>query len=68
MTQVFYSYVKNGRAVDCQVQYCESTLMLIYHRVQNVSGAHPASYRMGTRCSFPGGKAAGAWSWPLTFI
>jgi hypothetical protein len=32
------------------------------------SGAHPASYPMGTRVSFPGGKAAGAWSWPLTSI
>jgi hypothetical protein len=30
------------------------------HRVKNVSGAHPASYPMGTRGSFPGGKAAGA--------
>jgi hypothetical protein len=30
--------------------------------------AHPASYPMGTRGSFPGGKAAGAWSWPLTCI
>jgi hypothetical protein len=29
-------------------------------RVQTVSGAHPASYPMGTRSSFPGGKAAGA--------
>jgi hypothetical protein len=31
-----------------------------HHRVQNGSGANPASYRMGTRSSFPGGKAAGA--------
>jgi hypothetical protein len=32
----------------------------LHHRcVQNGSGAHPASYPMGTRCSFPGGKAAG---------
>jgi len=23
-------------------------------------------YPMGTGCSFSGGKAAGAWSWPLT--
>jgi len=23
---------------------------------------------MGSRGSFPGGKAAGAWSWPLTSI
>jgi hypothetical protein len=30
------------------------------HRVQNGSGAHPASYPMGTRDDFPGGKAAGA--------
>jgi hypothetical protein len=32
----------------------------LHHRVQNGSGAHPASYLMGTRGSFPGGKAAGA--------
>jgi hypothetical protein len=38
------------------------------HRVQNVSGAHPASYPMGNRGSFPGDKAAGAWSWPFTSI
>jgi hypothetical protein len=29
-------------------------------RVQAGSGAHPASYPMGTGDSFPGGKAAGA--------
>jgi hypothetical protein len=38
------------------------------HRVKNGSGAHPASYPMGTRGSYPGSKAAGAWSWPLTSI
>jgi hypothetical protein len=27
----------------------------------------PASYRVGTGGSFRGGKAAGAWSWPLTY-
>jgi hypothetical protein len=32
----------------------------LHHCVQNGSGAHPASYPMGTRESFPGGKAAGA--------
>jgi hypothetical protein len=32
----------------------------LHHRVQNGSGAHPACYPMGTRGSFPGGKAAGA--------
>jgi hypothetical protein len=32
----------------------------LHHRVKNGSGAHPASYPMGTRGSFSGGKAAGA--------
>jgi hypothetical protein len=40
----------------------------LHQRVQNGSGAHSASYPMGTRGSFPGGKAAGAWRWPLTSI
>jgi hypothetical protein len=34
--------------------------------VQTGSGVHPTSYTMGTGGSFPGGKAAGAWSWPRT--
>jgi hypothetical protein len=38
----------------------------LYHRVQTGSWAHPASYPMGTRGYFSGGKVAGAWSWPLT--
>jgi hypothetical protein len=32
----------------------------LHHRVQNGSGAHPASYPTGIRGSFPGVKAAGA--------
>jgi hypothetical protein len=40
----------------------------LHHRVQNGSEAHPVSYPMGTSGSFPGGKAAGAWNWPLTSI
>jgi hypothetical protein len=32
----------------------------LHHRVQNASGVHPASYPMGNRGSFPGGKTAGA--------
>jgi hypothetical protein len=39
-----------------------------HHRVQNGSGAHLASYSMGTSGSFPGGKTAGACNWPLTPI
>jgi hypothetical protein len=38
----------------------------ILHVVQTGFGVHPTSYPMGTGGSFPGGKAAGAWSWPLT--
>jgi hypothetical protein len=30
----------------------------LYHHVQNGSEAHPVSYPMDTRGSFPGGKAA----------
>jgi hypothetical protein len=40
----------------------------LHHRVQNGSGTHPDSYPVGTRGAFPGGKTAGAWSWPLTSI
>jgi hypothetical protein len=40
----------------------------LHHRIQNGSGSNSASYPMGTRGSFPGGKAAGAKSWPLTSI
>jgi hypothetical protein len=32
----------------------------LQHLIQNGSGAHPASYPMGTEGSFPGCKAAGA--------
>jgi hypothetical protein len=34
----------------------------LHHRVQNGSGADPASYPIGTRGSFLGGKAARAWN------
>jgi hypothetical protein len=40
----------------------------LLHSVQTGTGTQPASYPMGTGGSFPGGKVAGAWSWPLTFI
>jgi hypothetical protein len=40
----------------------------LHHRDKNGSGAHPTSYPVGTRDAFPGGKAAGAWSWQPTFI
>jgi len=30
--------------------------------------SQPISYPMGTGGSFPTGKVAGAWSWPLTSV
>jgi hypothetical protein len=50
------------------VQFPAGAGNFFHHRVQTGSGAHSASYPMGTRGSFPGGKAAGSWSWPLTSI
>jgi hypothetical protein len=40
----------------------------LHHCIQNGCGAHPVSNPIGTRGSFPGSKAAGVWSWPLTSI
>jgi hypothetical protein len=45
--------------------WCVLSPVSLHHRVQNGSGARPASYTMCTRGSFPGDKAAGTWSWPL---
>jgi len=41
---------------------------LLHENVQTGSGAHSASYPMGSGGSFPGGKAARSWSRPLTSI
>jgi hypothetical protein len=46
---------------DSRVRFpAEAGNFSFHHRVQNVSEAHLASYPVGTRSSFPGGKAAGA--------
>jgi hypothetical protein len=57
-------YWLDGRGVGVQVP--EGREFSLLHVVQTGSGNHPASYPMGTRGSFTRGKAAGAWSWPLT--
>jgi hypothetical protein len=45
---------------DSRVRFsAEAGNFSLPHRVQNGSGAHPASYPMGTRGCFPGSKAAG---------
>jgi hypothetical protein len=46
----------------------EAGNLYLHHHVQNVSGAHSASYPMSKRGSFSESNAAGAWSWPLTSI
>jgi len=46
----------------------EAGYFSLYHCIQNSLGAHPASYPMGMRGSFPGGKVAGTWTWTLTPI
>jgi hypothetical protein len=38
----------------------------LLHVFQIGSGVQPTSYPLGTRGSFPGGKAAGALTWPIT--
>jgi hypothetical protein len=45
---------RNGSLFYVIISFC------LHHGVQNGSVPHPASYPMGTRCSFPGGKAAGS--------
>jgi hypothetical protein len=42
--------------------------LFLRHRVQTGSGAHPASYKVGTGGSFPGGKSVGARGWLITSI
>jgi hypothetical protein len=38
----------------------------LFSMSSRLAEVHSTSYPMGTGGSFPGGKAAGAWSWPLT--
>jgi hypothetical protein len=70
LNHMYYTYVSRdspvgmalGYGLDdrgCRVRFLEgSGHFSLHHRFQNGSGAHPASYPMGTRGSFPGGKAA----------
>jgi len=43
-------------------------LFPLCHYMHTSSGAHLASYPMGTKSSFPRGKVARLWSWSLTSI
>jgi hypothetical protein len=44
----------------------EQQVLPIVQSVPTDCSAHPAPYTMGTTVSFPSGKAAGAWDWPLS--
>jgi hypothetical protein len=48
-----------------RVRFPEGVGNFSHYRVQNGSGVHPASYPIGTRGSFPCGKAAGVWNYHL---
>jgi hypothetical protein len=52
-----YGLEDQGSRVQCLVGAGNFSL---HHRVWNSSGAHPASYPMGTRGAFPRVKVAGA--------
>jgi hypothetical protein len=60
-------WLRVGRSGD-RVWFSAGAGNYSHHRVQTGTAAHPASYPMGTRGSYPGGKVAEAWSWPLTSI
>jgi len=64
-------YIANDYGLDSRmigVRFPAGAGNFSRHRVQTGSGAHPASYPRGSGGFFPGSKAAGAWSWPLTSI
>jgi hypothetical protein len=60
----FYEPDDRGAGVPVVVESRISILGI----VQTGFAAHPASYPMDIVGSFLGSKAAGAWSWQLTFI
>jgi hypothetical protein len=60
--QIIYIYIERERERETtqNVVMAGAGNFFLHYRVQNGSGAHPASYPMVTRGSFPGDKAAGA--------
>jgi hypothetical protein len=62
----FVSLYNRNKNIFSGIYRCPTVMLPYYknfslhYRVQNGSGAHPASYPMGIRDSFSGGKAAGA--------
>jgi hypothetical protein len=65
------SYISQYRVVSIATSYQLDTRGVrvrvpVGSRISLLHVVHPTSYPMGTMGSYPGGKAAGAWSWPLT--
>jgi hypothetical protein len=60
--------IATGYGLNARVRFPAVKDFSLLHSIQTDSGAHPASYPMGTGGSFPGGKAGEAWSWPLASI
>jgi hypothetical protein len=50
---------EDGRIISKYIFRRGLNIFSLHHRVQTGSGAHPASYPMGTSGSLPWGKAAG---------
>lgn len=44
----------------------QSWVKSVLHVIHTGSGAHPGFYPMFNGGTFPGGRTAGEWSWPLT--
>jgi hypothetical protein len=59
-------YSKKLQAWQREFDSRRGLAIFLFSCVQNGSGAHPAFYPMDIWGDFPGGKATGAWSWPLT--
>jgi len=58
-SQVAHSVQTLGYGLDNKVQFLAETMMgflSLCHHIQTGSGAHPASYSVGTWGSYPWGK------------
>jgi hypothetical protein len=60
------SYGLDGRGVGVRVPI--GSRIFSSPRRPDSSGVNPTSYSIGTGDSSPWGNAAGAWSWPLTYV
>jgi alpha-glucosidase (family GH31 glycosyl hydrolase) len=62
----FFSEFEIPQHLNYTDTYSSLPSLVLLNIVQTGIGVHPTSYPMDTGGSFPGGKAAEAWNWPLT--